>query len=464
MKHVVGILGAIFGQLGRIKGTIWVLFLILALVGTSTWLLTPSGSTALSRETTDLGMRLGLDLQGGIHLLYEADLEGHDDPAGVVDGIISVMENRVNILGVSEPIIQKQGDNLILVQLAGITDIDEARQLIGSTALLEFRKYDHAAEEWVPAEGTVTVDGEEREEILNSRFFEANTYVALSQDPAHYGRPELVFSWNDTGAELSKQITGGMIGEPLGIFLGGEHLLGEDGEPIAPIVRAEIERDGVISGLSLNDARKLSNLLNAGRIPVALTPIFETTVSATLGADFVDRAILAGGIGIGMVVLFLGFFYRIPGLVASLALLFYVGLVLAIFKLIPVTLTLAGLAGFILSIGMAVDANVLIFERLKEELRAGRTLKAAMETGFNRAWSAIWVSNVSTIIITGILYWFGSSIVSSPQVMGFAVTLFIGVSASMFTAIVVTRTLLRLVVGSWMVRHISSFGVAVKNV
>jgi len=192
---------------------------------------------------------------------------------------------------------------------------------------------------------------------------------------------------------------------------------------------------------------------------VPLEIIYDQTVSPILGSDFVDMSVKAGLIGVVIIMLFMILYYRLSGVLASLALVFYGVLVMALFKLIPVTLTLAGIGGFVLSIGMAVDANVLIFERMKEELRAGRTLGAAIETGFNRAWSAIRDSNVTTFIICGILYWLGSSIVASAPVMGFALTLFIGVAVSMFTAIVVTRTLLRLFVGSRLARKTSLFSV-----
>jgi len=199
--------------------------------------------------------------------------------------------------------------------------------------------------------------------------------------------------------------------------------------------------------------------LGSGALPMPLQkpPLYEEKVSATLGADFIDMSVKAGLIGVILILLFMIIYYRLPGFLAALSLFFYGALVLALFKLIPVTLTLAGLGGFILSIGMAVDANVLIFERMKEELRVGRTLGAAIESGFNRAWTAIRDSNVTTFIVCGILYWLGSSIVASAPVMGFALTLFIGVAVSMFTAIVVTRTLLRLFVATGLARRISLF-------
>jgi preprotein translocase subunit SecD len=209
----------------------------------------------------------------------------------------------------------------------------------------------------------------------------------------------------------------------------------------------------------LSDATRLSKQLNYGRLPVPLEIIYDQTVSPILGADFIDMSLKAGLIGIVLIMLFMILYYRLPGLMASLALVFYGTLVLALFKLIPVTLTLAGIGGFVLSIGMAVDANVLIFERMKEELRAGRTLGAAIETGFNRAWTAIRDSNITTFIVCGILYWLGSSIVASAPVMGFALTLFIGVAVSMFTAIIVTRTLLRLFVGTRLAQRTPLFSV-----
>ena len=405
-------------------------------------------------------MRLGLDLQGGIHMVYKADFSAIEsgEESEAIDGAIAVIERRINILGVTEPVIQKQGADRILVQLPGISETEKAKRLIGQTALLEFREMVTNADgeaEWVPT--TAVVNGQEKE--LNSSYFKENTYV----DTDDFGRILLRFEWNSEGSKLSGQITGRLIGEPLGIFLSGEPLLGDDGEPIAPIIRSKITDRGQIEGLSFNEATELSQLLNAGRIPLPLTPIYDQTVSPILGADFIDMSVKAGIIGIILVMLFIIAYYRLSGVLACLALLFYGALVLAVFKLIPVTLTLAGLGGFILSIGMAVDANVLIFERMKEEIRTGRTLGAAIEAGFNRAWTAIRDSNVTTIIVCIILIWVGNTVVGGATVMGFAVTLLIGVLASMFTAIVVTRTLLRLFVGSRLARKTSLFSVSVRK-
>jgi preprotein translocase subunit SecD len=402
-------------------------------------------------------MRLGLDLQGGIHMVYLADFSDIESgkESEAIDGAVAVIERRINILGVTEPVIQKQGADRILVELPGISETEKAKRLIGQTALLEFRELVTSGdeEEWIPATGVF--NGQEKE--LNSSYFKENTYVTTGD----FGEVLLLFEWDSEGSQLSGEITGRLIGEPLGIFLSGEPLLGDDGEPIAPVVRSRITDRGQIEGLSLNEATELSELLNAGRIPLPLTPIYDQTVSPILGADFIEMSIKAGIIGIILVMLFMIAYYRVSGVLACLALLFYGTLVLALFKLIPVTLTLAGLGGFILSIGMAVDANVLIFERMKEEIRTGRTLGAGIEAGFNRAWTAIRDSNVTTIIVCIILIWVGNTVVGGATVMGFAVTLLIGVLASMFTAIVVTRTLLRLFVGTPLAKRTSLFSVSV---
>ncbi len=407
-------------------------------------------------------MRLGLDLQGGIHMVYRADLSKVEagEEASIMDGVVAVIGNRINPLGVTEPVIQKQGEDRILVELPGLSITDKEKERLSRVALLEFGElvaddeeatWENELGRWKPA--TAVIDGQEKE--LTSAYFKENTYVR--QD--NIAGLLLIFEWDEEGSQLSEEITGRLIDKPLGIFEGDNPLLGEDGEPIAPIVRSVIRESGQIEGLSYNDATSLSEQLNAGRLPVPLEILYDQTVSPILGAGFIDMSIKAGIIGIILVMLFMIVYYRLPGVLACLALIFYGALVMALFKLIPVTLTLAGLGGFILSIGMAVDANVLIFERMKEEFRTGRTLGAAIEAGFNRAWTAIRDSNVTTFIVCIILYWLGSSIVASAPVMGFALTLFIGVAVSMFTAIVVTRTLLRLLVGTPLARRTSLFSV-----
>jgi len=408
------------------------------------------------------GVRLGLDLQGGIHVVYKADLSQikPGEEASVMEGVVAVISNRINPLGVTEPVIQKQGQDRILVELPGIDITDKEKERLSRVALLEFGelaadeeevKWENELGRWKPA--TAMLGGEEK--VLTSRYFKESTYV----DRDNLGRLVLAFEWDEEGSKLSEVITSRLIKQPLGIFEGDESLYGEDGRPIAPIVQSVITDRGVIEGLSYNEASSLSKQLNAGRLPVSLEIVYDQTVSPILGADFIGMSAKAGLIGIILVMLFMIIYYRLSGVLACLALIFYGSLVFAIFKLVPVTLTLAGLGGFILSVGMAVDANVLIFERMKEEFRTGRTLGAAIEAGFNRAWTAIRDSNVTTFIVCIILYWLGSSIVASAPVMGFALTLFIGVAVSMFTAIVVTRTFLRLFVGSRLARKTSLFNV-----
>lgn len=412
------------------------------------------------------GIRLGLDLQGGIHMVYQADLSsvepGNEDDA--IEGVMAVLSNRINPMGVTEPVIQKQGSDRIVVELPGLNITDIEKERLGRVDILRFGELvtgDEEAEwenvfgKWKPS--TAMIDGEEK--VLSSRYFKENTYIYHNE---RTGEIELIFEWDEEGSKLSEVITGRLIEQRLGIFEGDEALRGDDGRPIAPVIQSMIISKGRITGLSLSDATRLSQQLNYGRLPVPLEIIYDQTVSPILGADFIDMSLKAGLIGIVLVMLFMILYYRLPGLMASLALVFYGVLVLAVFKLWPgggVTLTLSGIGGFVLSIGMAVDANILIFERMKEELRAGRTLGAAIEVGFNRAWTAIRDSNITTFIICGILLWLGSSIVASAPVVAFAWTLAIGVAVSMFTAIVVTRTLLRLFVGTRLAQRSSLFSV-----
>ena len=440
---------------------VYLLIFILALFGFALWSVVPLDRNVFGRE----GLRLGLDLAGGSYLVYQADVsdiepEYRDE---IIEGVKGVIERRINALGITEPIIQLQkqeGEYNIAIQLPGIADIEKAKEMVGLFTLLEFREQDEAGN-WTPATGTV--NGEEL--TLTSRYFKENTYVTVDQ----LGSPLLIFGWDETGQELSQQITSRLIGKQLAIYLGDEPLRGEDGRPIAPVVRETIRERGQIEGLSFTDAQELSRLLNAGRIRVPLgrwvdgefepsVPLYERTVDATLGADSIRKSILAAGIGIVLLLLFMLVYYRLPGLVACLSLAVYGAVLLAIFKLVPVTLTLPGLAGFILSLGMAVDANVLIFERMKEELRGGRSLGAAVEAGFNRAWTAIRDSNITTFIACIVLFWLGGTL-GAFMVRGFALTLFIGVALSMFTAITVTRTFLRLIIGSQVVTNLAAYGV-----
>ncbi len=415
------------------------------------------------------GLRYGLDLQGGIHIIYQADLssveaEGRSE---AMKGAAAILQNRVNPMGVTEPVIQIQGEDRIVVDLPGLSISDTEKERLARVDILQFgelttdnaaakweaRYFDRASGtyilgKWKPA--TAVINGVEKE--LTSRYFNTNTQVGRDS----LGQLELHFEWNSEGSELSEIITGRLIDQPLAIFDGPNPLIGESGTLIAPYIQSTITDRGVITGLSLNDATLLSQQLNFGRLPVALEIIYDQTISPMLGSNFIEISFRAGLIGLVVVMLYMILYYRLSGLLASLALVFYGLLVLAIFKLWPgggVTVTLAGLGGFILSIGMAVDANVLIFERMKEELRAGRTFGAAVETGFSRAWSAIWDGNVTTVIVCVILYWVGSVVAAGASVKGFAWALAIGVVVSMFTAVFVTRTFLRLLIKTPLVRN-----------
>ena len=389
-----------------------------------------------------VGFRQGLDIRGGTHLVYEAQTaEGETVTDSQVEGVISIIRNRVDAFGVSEPIVQRVGDDRIMVQIPGIRDVERAKSLIGRTAQLDFR------EQRRQEDGTFVTDPQTGSIIwdpvlapndsgqlapLTGEFLLPNSQVLL--DPAT-NLPQVAFEFDGEGARMFENITSRLLNQPLGIHLDG--LLISD-----PVVQAVISTNGVITGLSIEQADDLAIQLNAGALPIPIQLIREQDVDATLGAESVNKSLIAGIIGLLLVLGFLMVYYRLPGVLSAGALIVYGLVVLATFKLLPVTLTLSGIAGFILSIGMAVDANVLIFERLKEELRAGRSLRVAIEAGFNRAWVAIRDSNVSTLITCAILWWFGDKL-GTPLVTGFAITLAIGIVTSMFSAMFVTRSFLR---------------------
>jgi preprotein translocase subunit SecD len=404
------------------------------------------GNLRLERQS----FRLGLDLQGGTHLVLQADMSKApgQDAAEVLKGVIQVLERRVNAYGVAEPVIQSQGADRVIVELPGVKDIEDAKKLIGQTAQLDFREFDQSTGQWKVATAT-GLDGQEKE--LTGKYFRPNAQVVFEQ---RSNQPQVAFEFEDEGANLFEQITRRLIGKQLGIFL--------DGQPIsAPTVQAVISRNGVITGVRLQEARTLAIQLNAGAVPVPIKIVEERTVDATLGSDSVRKSVVAGEIALLVVALFMIMYYRLPGLVATVALGVYTVTTLAIFMLIPVTLTLAGIAGFILSIGMAVDANILIFERMREELRWGKSVGAAVRAGFDRAWTSIRDSNSSTLITCMLLYWFGQNFGAS-LITGFALTLAIGVLVSLFSAIFVTRGLLTAVMGaSRLVHNPALFGMTV---
>lgn len=381
--------------------------------------------------------RLGLDLLGGTHLVYQADLSKIDQigQTDAMQGVRDVVERRVNFFGVSEPVVQVSGSDRLIVELAGISDVNQAIQLIGETPFLEFREETSQTREVLDAQGR----GERLDEMpfeatgLNGRHLKR---AQLVFDP-QTGVPQVSLQLTDEGAKLFAEITKRNIGKFVAIYL--------DGAPISiPVVQNEIpDGQAIISGkFSPQEAKLLSTRLNSGALPVPISLISQQTIGASLGRESLAKSLQAGIYGLIAVALFMILFYRLPGLVSVAALAVYVLIVLSFYKLIPVTLTLAGIAGFILSLGMAVDANVLIFARMREELKSGKTLTQSMEEGFRRAWLSVRDSHVTTLIGALVLYMFTTSMVK-----GFALTLGIGVLVSLFTATVVTRKILLLFTG-----------------
>jgi preprotein translocase subunit SecD len=437
------------------------LTLIVVLFGLALWAIVPFDSKLLGAD----GITLGLDLRGGSQLLYEADLSKRDPSITQQEAMSSVMDKiqrRVNQYGASEPVIQKQGTDRILVQLPGVEDINRAIELIGQTARLEFREVKLDADgtpmtneqgEYVFKDEPATAEGRDgKERELTGEYLKV---ARVDIDP-YTGRPTVAFEWNAEGAHLFEQVTSRNLQKPLAIYL-------DDDLISAPIVQSVIRDRGQIEfnrPVPVEEAETLAIQLNSGALDVPLTIIDQRDVDASLGADSIRKSILAAEIGVVLLLLFMLAYYRLPGLVACASLGLYGMFLLAIFKVFNehLTLTLPGIAAFILSLGMAVDANVLIFERLKEELRGGRTLAAAVETGVSRAWTAIRDSNITTFIACIILFWLGNTF-GAFMVRGFALTLFIGVAMSMFTAIVVTRTFLRLIVGNKVVTSLAAYGV-----
>jgi preprotein translocase subunit SecD len=444
----------------RKRNTIIIFSIILALAIFAVWVVSPPMSKRLGRD----GMSLGLDLKGGTHLVYQADLSGLEPGESAKDaikGVRDIIERRVNAYGVSEPLVQIQGDNRISVQLPGIRNIEEAIELVGQTAQMDFREQKQVGTDengnpvydWVLATAT---DSDGNQVPLTGKYLKRNA-SAMNANPPYQMSPYVAFEFNKEGANLFEQITTRLIGKRLGIFL--------DNEAIStPVVNAVISDRGVIEGLeSYDEAKNLAILLNEGALPVPLEgPIVREDIDPYLGKDSLKKSLIAGAAGFSLIILFVILYYRLSGVLASVSLIIYAAFVIAIFKLIPITLTLAGIAAFILSVGMAIDANVLIFERMKEELRSGKTFGSALEAGFGRAWPAIRDGNISTILIC-IILWFVGDKLGEPHMIGFGITLLIGILVSMFTAILVTRTFLRMLVGTRLTQNVSLFSPVVKG-
>jgi len=458
------------------------LIAILLLALAAGWLATPSDWLDISGIKKDVNINEGLDLQGGVQLLLEAD-----PPAGVkidsdaMSGVRDTIERRVNGLGVSEPVVQTRGNNQVVVELAGATDPEEATRIVQKTALLEIIDTNG---QYLPP-GTIVTTSLGGPESVDTNAPEASPQASpvgspeaspvaspvAAPSPTASPTSGTVYTTIVSGGDLKDAyITSGSVGEiAVGFELKGDgankfydftstHI----GQPMAivvdktvissPQINAAISSSGQITGVSAQEARDLVIQLKAGALNVPLKVVQSRTVGPTLGKDSIDHSLIAGIIGLAIVGLFMIIYYRLPGLMSVFALLIYTAITFSMFKLLSVTLTLAGIAGFILSIGMAVDANVLIFARLKEELRSGRSLAHSIEAGFDHAWPSIRDSNISSMITSAILFWFGRYTGAS-VITGFALTLFIGVAVSMFTAITVTRTFLRQLVRVGLTEH-----------
>ncbi|KKT87610.1 MAG: Preprotein translocase subunit SecD [Parcubacteria group bacterium GW2011_GWB1_45_10] len=384
--------------------------------------------------------RLGLDIAGGTSLTYSADVANLPDSekSQALQGLKDVIERRINIFGVEEPRIEvsKSGSEWrLIVEIAGIKDINQAINAIGQTPFLEFKEERDSAETNLILEKQKNQDPQAmfedpyfKQTSLTGRYLEK---AEVQFNPTTY-QPNVLLQFNDEGAKLFEELTSKSIGRRIAIYI--------DGMPLsAPTVQEAINNGSAqITGqFNIEEAKALARNLNQGALPVPITLISQRSVGGTLGFQELEKSLFAGIIGFAIISVFMILIYRLGGFFSVLALAAYVPLVLAIFKIIPVTMTLSGIAGFILSIGMAVDANILILERIREEIKQGREVTTAIKEGFLRAWPSIRDSNVSTIITALILYFFTASIVR-----GFALTLLIGVIVSMFSAIFVSRTLI----------------------
>ena len=388
--------------------------------------------------------KLGLDLVGGSRLVLEAQTT--DTISQITPDMMAslhfAIENRVNKLGVSETVVQRSGDRRLVVEIPDVSDLNQAKAYIGETAELDFRKpvMKDGTEIWVPTG------------LTGKDLTRAN----LSTNSQN-GQWVVDLEFNGTGTKKFAELTKAMVGQQMAIFFNGEL-------QSAPVIREAItggraQISGGENGFVYDEAKTMVDLLNAGALPVPAKIIEENTVGPTLGADSIAKSKIAGALGLGFVMIFMVVYYRAPGMIANIALLIYGLILFALFKAIPVTLTLAGIAGFILSVGMAVDANILIFERTKEELKAGRTLFTSINSGFDRAWTSIFDSNMTTIITCIILYCCGTSVVK-----GFALTLALGVLVSMFSAITITKNFMHLIFGTGNLKNPALFGLRASEI
>jgi len=419
---------------------------------------------------------LGLDLKGGVSLTYQADLSTVADKSSAMSGLRDVIERRVNMFGVSEPVVQVQGEDRLVVEMPGVTDIQQAIQMIGQTPYLEFSEQKSEEEikyvenvlkqvrDIQTKEGSTIKDIEKIKDWQfalqgQSAFFKPTelngkylTKASVIFDQTTY-KPQIQLKFNSEGADIFAEITGRNIEKPLAIFLDGFSIIDTNGDnkidaqdAYAPIVQAKITGgEAVITGdMSNKTATSIALRLNSGALPVKIgAPISQEAVGPTLGSISLKKSLIAGFYGLIGIIIFMIVFYRLPGFLASIAIIIYIAINLSLFKLIPVTLTLAGIAGFLLSMGMALDANILIFSRIHEELKLGKGYVVALKDGQKRAWPSIRDGNLTTILVGVILFIFGTSFVK-----GFAFTLVISNLIGMFTAIVITNYLLKIFLGN----------------
>jgi len=416
---------------------------------------------------------LGLDLQGGVSLVYQADLSQTTDKATSMSGLRDVIERRVNMFGVSEPVVQIQGQDRLLVELPGVTNVQQAIQMIGQTPYLEFDEQ-RTEEESKPILDKIKEIQDAQKNNPNADITKIKDWQLALQNPYFKPtdltgkyltkatvlfdqttyKPQIQLQFNDEGAKIFEEITARNIKKPIAILLDGSSIIDTTGDDkidgqdmYAPIVEDKITGGkAVITGdMSNQTATSIASRLNSGALPVKIgAPISQETVGPTLGSVSLQKSLVAGIYGLLAVVIFMVVFYRLPGLLASIALVIYVAIALAIFKLIPVTMSLSGIGGFILSIGMAVDANILIFARMKEEIKSGKGLSQAIDEGFKRAWPSIRDSNFNSLIVCAILFFVATSFIK-----GFAFTLALGIIISLFSAIFITRIFLMVFVGKW---------------
>ncbi len=380
----------------------------------------------------------GLDIQGGIRLVLEAQPTDKvkEIDRTVMNSAIAVVGNRVNGLGVAEPLIQQKGDKQIIVEIPSVRDPQEAIRIVGEMTELKFKEDDG-------------IDEKTKKQKWKDTGLDGRMITDAKTQPNQGGEWAVVVNFNSEGAKLFGDLTTKYVGKQIAIDLDGKVIS-------APNVNEPITGGSasISGGFDAKSAQELVIKLKAGQFPVPLKMVENRTVGATLGEKAVDASVFAGILGLGAVIIFMFLNYRLPGLVANIALIIYTLISLAVFKLVPITLTVPGIAGFILSIGMAVDANILIFERTKEELREGRSIFNSLETGFDRAFSSIFDSNMTTLISSAVLFYFGTGLIK-----GFALTLGIGVVISMFTAITVTRTFLRTLITMKKFKNPALFGI-----